>query len=179
MVEIEKKYRLPADQRERVFGSLKELGATFVRDDFEENTIYGGHALEQPASIIRIRKTQDRSILTFKRRMENISDVKQQIEYESEIADPDSVSKILVELKLTPKIVYEKKRSTWKLRSVEVLLDELPFGSFMEIEGSLTGIKEAEMLLDIEDLEAEPETYPRLTIQFGTNVDGVVESRFP
>jgi adenylate cyclase class 2 len=178
MVEIEKKYRLPAERRARVEDELRELGGNFIRDDFEENTIYGGELLERSASIVRIRRTQDRSVLTYKRRLENISDVKQQIEHESEISDPDAISKILLELNLVPKLVYEKRRATWKLRSVEVLLDELPFGLFMEIEGSLTSIKEAEMLLDIEDLETEHETYPRLTAQLGKKTGAVVEARF-
>jgi adenylate cyclase class IV len=158
-LEIEKKYRLPRERRIQVEDSMKELGGEFVRDDVEENTIYGGGDLERTASIVRIRRTQERSVLTYKRRLENLSDVKQQIEYE-------------------PRIVYEKRRAIWKLRSVEVLLDELPFGLFMEIEGSLTQIKEAEMLIGIEDLETEHETYPRLTAQLGKKTGTVIEARF-
>src|SRR4051812_31433030 len=136
-VEIEKKYRLTSERRAPLEDALRELGAEFVRDDFEENTIYGGEVLERSASIVRIRKTQDRSFLTYKRRIENQSDVKHQIEYETEISNADAVSKMLVQLNLAPKLIYEKRRATWKLRSVEVVIDELPFGLFMEIEGSL------------------------------------------
>ena len=48
----------------------------------------------------------------------------------------------------------------------------------MEIEGPLTAIAEAEMLLGIEDLETESETYPRLTEKFGVKNGDVIESRF-
>jgi adenylate cyclase class 2 len=177
-IEIEKKYRLSPERRAQIEGSMRELGAQFVRDDVEENTIYGGEVLGGAPSIVRIRRTRERSILTYKRRLENVSDVKQQIEYESEISNPEQVSKILLELSLEPKLVYEKRRAIWKLRSVEVLLDELPFGLFMEIEGSLTEIKEAEMLLGVEDLETEHETYPRLTAQYGKKTGTVIEARF-
>jgi hypothetical protein len=61
---------------------------------------------------------------------------------------------------------------------VEVVLDELPFGSFMEIEGPLTAIAEAEMLLGIEDLEVEHETYPRITARLGKLNNGIIEARF-
>ena len=166
------------ERRAQIEDSMKELGAQFVRDDVEENTIYGGEVLGQTASIVRIRRTRDRAILTYKRRIENASDAKHQIEYESEISDPESVAKILLELTLEPKLVYEKRRAIWKLRSVEVLIDELPFGLFMEIEGSLSGIKEAEMLLGVEDLETEHETYPRLTAQLGKKTGSMIESRF-
>ena len=178
MLEIEKKYRLTSERRASIEDTLRELGANFVRDDFEENTIYGGEVLGEVPSIVRIRRTQERSVLTYKRKLESISGVRHQIELESEISNPDAVAKILLELKLEPKLVYEKRRSTWKLRSVEVLLDELPFGGYMEIEGSLTAIKEAEMLLDIEDLETEHETYPRLTARVGKKKGSLVEARF-
>ena len=40
-------------------------------------------------------------------------------------------------------------------------------------------IKEAEMILGIEDLEVEHETYPRLTARLGKQVGGIIEARFP
>lgn len=178
MIEIEKKYRLTRERRDEILKSLEEVGARFESADLEENTIYGGEVLGQTGGIVRIRKTQDRSLLTFKRRVENQSDVKQQIEYETEILDADATDRIIRELGLQPKLVYEKKRKTWRLRNAEIVLDELPFGLFMEIEGSITAIKEAEMLLGIEDLETEHETYPRLTAQLGNQVGTVIEARF-
>ena len=85
---------------------------------------------------------------------------------------------IITELGLKPVLVYEKYRDTWKFRSVEIVLDELPFGEYMEVEGSITAIKEAEILLGLEDLETEHETYPRLTARLGKRSGGVVEARF-
>jgi len=177
IMEIEKKYRLSAERRDAVAASLQEIGANFAGEDFEENIIYGGDVIGDGA-IVRVRKTQDRSLLTFKRRVENHTDVKQQIEYETEVSDADAVAKMLLELELKVKLIYEKKRKTWKFRDVEIVLDELPFGLFMEIEGSITGIKEAEMILDIENLETEHETYPRLTARLGNRVGQTIEARF-
>ena len=178
MIEIEKKYRLTRERRDEILTSLKEIGARFETEDLEENTIYGGGVLDNIGGIVRVRKTQDRSLLTFKRRIENQSDVKRQIEYETEISDADAADKIIRELGLHPKLVYEKRRKTWRLRNTEIVLDELPFGLFMEIEGSITAIKEAEMLLAIEDLDTEHETYPLLTAQLGKRVGAVIEARF-
>jgi adenylate cyclase class 2 len=178
MLEIEKKYRLSHERWNEIVSSLHETGANFVGEDFEENTIYGGDALDRAGGVVRIRKTQDRALLTFKRRVENQMDVKQQIEHETEVSDIDAVAQILIELGLSPKLVYEKRRKTWQLRSTEIVLDELPFGLFMEIEGAITAIKEAEMLLGIEDLETEHETYPRLTARLGKQVGDKIEARF-
>jgi adenylate cyclase class 2 len=177
-IEIEKKYRLGPADREAVIAALKEEGAEFVSREFEENTIYSNDVLRAKGSIVRIRKTDLRSLLTFKRRIENEFDIKRQIEHETEISDPSAVEAIIAELGLKPVLVYEKYRDTWRFRSVEIVLDELPFGNYMEIEGSITEIKEAEMFLGLEGLETEHETYPRLTARLGEKVGDLTEARF-
>jgi hypothetical protein len=58
------------------------------------------------------------------------------------------------------------------------VLDTLPFGEFVEIEGPVEAIKTVETLIGIDDLEVEHETYPRLTARLGTERNGVMESRF-
>jgi adenylate cyclase, class 2 len=178
MLEIEKKYRLPTERLDEIVAALDELGAVFEAEDFEENTIYNGEPLDRSGGIVRIRRTQRRSVLTYKRRLENQSGTKRQIEYETEIADPEAADLIVRELGLSPGLVYEKKRKIWHRRDVEIVIDHLPFGLFMEIEGSITAIKEVEMLLGIDDLEVEHETYPRLTARLGTRVGSVSEARF-
>jgi adenylate cyclase, class 2 len=177
-IEIEKKYRLTDAQQEYVLSELAAAGAQFVGDDFEENIIYGGHILDEQAAILRIRRTRDRTILTYKRRIANDLPVKQQIEHESEFTDGAGLADILNSLGFEPRLVYEKRRKTWKFGTVEIVLDQLPFGQFMEIEGSITGIKEAEIVLGIEGFEVENETYPRLTARLGIQCGNVIESRF-
>ncbi|HLA94707.1 MAG TPA: class IV adenylate cyclase [Pyrinomonadaceae bacterium] len=177
-IEIEKKYRLTVQDRESVQIELKECGAVFVRREFEENIIYSGPTLRENGAIIRIRKIGERTILTYKRRVENNFDVKQQIEHETVVANAEAMESIIAELGLTPALIYEKYRDTWTFRSVEVVIDELPFGLFMEIEGSITAIKEAEIFLGIEELETVHETYPRLTAEFGVRNGEVIEARY-
>lgn len=178
MIEIEKKYRLTDEQKTFVLVALREAEAEFVGEDFEENILYGGRILKETNAVLRVRKTQDKTILTYKKRIQNEFNIKQQIEYETEISDADELEKIIESLGFTRFLVYEKRRKTWNFRAVEIVLDELPFGDFMEIEGSITAIAEAEMLLDIEDFETEHATYPALTMQFGKKIGEVFEARF-
>ncbi len=63
-----------------------------------------------------------------------------------------------------PALVYEKRRETWTLGKTEIVIDELPFGLFMEIEGDESGIREVEASSPSEALESLREaTYPQLT----------------
>jgi adenylate cyclase class 2 len=177
-LEIEKKYPLTAELNDEIRRRLAEVGAAYVGFGLEENTIYRGGALDETGGVVRIRRVDGKGILTYKRRVESVSDAKEQIEIESEVADADAVAEIVGMLGLRPAVIYEKRRDTWKLRDTEIVIDDLPFGLFMEIEGSLTAIKEAEILLEIEDLPTEPRTYPTLTAELGTDVNGVREARF-
>lgn len=176
--EIEKKYRLTGGRRTEIESELRRQGAEYAGEEFEENTIFSNDSLRAAGGIVRIRRVGETTLLTYKRRVENQFDVKEQIEHETEVRDAGSIRSILTELGLGPVLIYEKRRSTWKFRSVEVVFDELAFGSFMEIEGSVTGIREAELLLGIDDLETVHETYPSLTAQFGSRSNGIIESRF-
>ena len=177
-LEIEKKYRVQEADLDRIRTELDSIGAEFAGREFEENHIFSSAALRDAAAVVRIRKTDGRVILTYKRRVPSEFDVKTQIEHEVEISDAESAVSILNELGLKQWLLYEKYRDTWKFKSVEIVLDELPFGLFMEIEGPVTGIREAEMLLGLEDLEVEYETYPALTARLGTKTGEVTEARF-
>lgn len=177
-IETEKKFTLSNDQREQVLAGLKEFGAKYVGEDFEENTLYRGGVLDQKSAVLRVRKIGDKTVLTYKQRIENDSDIKRQIEFETIVEKADELVSIIENLGFEKALVYEKRRQTWQFRAVEIVLDELPFGQYMEIEGSITAIAEAEMLLDIENFEAENETYPHLTQRFGVVKKDIIEARF-
>jgi adenylate cyclase class 2 len=177
-IEIEKKYRLTTAQYEQVSSALAEIGAEFQGADFEENTLYRGGVLDEKNAVLRVRKITDKTILTYKRRIQSEFDVKQQIEHETEIADAEEIENIIENLGFIASLVYEKRRRTWRFRQAEIVLDELPFGLFMEIEGSITAIAEAEMFLEAEAFEVEHETYPRLTAKYGKKNGALTEARF-
>lgn len=177
-IEIEKKYRLDKKRLVELTAKLGELGAEFRSEVFEENYLHRGGDLEERGAVLRLRKIGDCTILTFKERLRNDSDIKHRIEHETEVADVDATERIIQALGYKLSVVYEKHRKTWHFLDVEVVLDELPFGLYMEIEGEVEEIEEAEKALEIQDLEPEPRGYPRLAVKYGTLVGDVSEARF-
>ena len=105
--------------------------------------------------------------MTYKKRIPSASAIKQQREEETGVEDPEAMEAILEALGFTPALVYEKRRQTWRLGKTEIVIDVLPFGLFMEIEGRVNEIKAVERKLGLKGLRAEHATYPQLTQKHG------------
>jgi adenylate cyclase, class 2 len=177
-IEIEKKYRLTKKQHELVRRRLPQIGATLEGKEFEENTLYGGNGLAVDRNVLRVRLVRGSAILTYKERVPTSSSIKHQVENETRVADPNALNAILTALGFTPALVYEKWRETWVLGGTEIVLDELPFGLFMEIEGTERGIRAVETKLAVKSLKGEDLTYPQLTAESGKKLRGVIAARF-
>lgn len=176
--EIEKKYRLTPAQRGALSDRLRQVGAVFRGTEFEENTLYAGGNLDPHRQVLRLRRTGDAAILAYKERIESQSAIKHQREDETRVEDAAALDAILEALGFRPALVYEKRRATWHVRQAVVVLDELPFGFFVEIEGEERDIKEVESLLELADAEAEMATYPELAERHGEHRGEVIEARF-
>jgi adenylate cyclase class 2 len=177
-IEIEKKYRLTKKQRAEVLDRLPAIGAKRKGEDFEVNVLYTGETLDVTRSVLRLRRIGNRGVLTYKESLPARFDMKLRRENETRVDNPESMELILEALGLLPALIYEKRRETWRLGPTEIVIDELPFGLFMEIEGSEKNIREVEATLAIKRLRTEPLSYPRLVLKHGAENGGVIESRF-
>lgn len=177
-IEIEKKYRLTKQQRSDLTNRLREIGAQYWGEDFEENTLYEGGQLDLNRSVLRLRRVGESATLTYKERLAVNSDAKHQREEETKIGNPDAMRSILEAIGFVARVVYEKRRQTWQLGDTEIVVDELPFGLFLEIEGSEDGIASVEEKLGIEKLERESATYPQLARKLGRRTGDMIEARF-
>lgn len=94
--------------------------------------------------LLRLRQ-DTRARLTFKgpAAADVHSEAKVREEIELEVADFDGMATILTRLGFAPVQVYEKYRETYHLGDVEIVVDELPFGNFVELEGTEQAIKAA------------------------------------
>src|SRR4051812_15178746 len=105
-IEIEKKYRLTAQQRDQLLRLLPEIAAGSQPERFEENILFTGPGLESGRAALRLRRLSDESILTYKQRIPSNDAVKHQREEETEVADAESTIAILKCLGFTPRLVY-------------------------------------------------------------------------
>lgn len=176
--EIEKKYKIDKKMLVELTAKLGEVGAVFAYETFEENYLHRGGVLDERGAVLRLRKTPEKTVLTYKEKVGSQAAFKHQIEHETIVHDVEATEAIIERLGYVLSVVYEKHRKAWHLGNTEVVLDELPFGYYMEIEGAIDDIIEAEKLLGADRFEPEVRGYPRLTVKYGKQINGVMESRF-
>jgi adenylate cyclase, class 2 len=177
-IETEKKYHLGAKRLEEITQKLLELGARFEKEVFEVNYQHRGGEMDERGATLRLRKIGDFTVLTYKEKVKTDNGAKRKIEYETNVSDVDAAEAIIERLGYRLTAVYEKRRKYWSFADVEVVVDELPFGLYMEIEGTEEAISKAEKKLGLMDLEYEPRGYPRLTIKYGRMKGDVAEAKF-
>ncbi len=88
----------------------------------------------QERRVLRLRKDRG-AHLTYKddARLDNGAQVRREIEFD--VSNFDLARQFLEVLGYKVVVIYEKYRAVYELYDTEVMLDELPFGNFCEIEG--------------------------------------------
>jgi adenylate cyclase class 2 len=139
--EIEVKFHLtqPQEIRQRILA----LGGGSQGRCFETNLRYDrpDESLLAAKCLLRLRKDKD-ARLTYKCEPDTADmDFKNYRELEVTVGDFDAMDRILVALGFCRMQVYEKWRETLMIGPVCLCLDSLPFGEFLEIEGSKEDIR--------------------------------------
>jgi len=116
---------------------LRSIGASlFQPRTFETNLRFDTPDLSLTKDHRVLRLRQDQGIfLTYKGPSEPGKAVAVRQEIEIEVSDFDSTRLLLEALGYHINVRYEKWRSKYQLENVEIDLDEMPFGHFVEIEG--------------------------------------------
>jgi adenylate cyclase class 2 len=151
-LEVEVKFYVPdlAQLRQR----LEAAGAERVKPRlFERNVRFddASETLRQKGQLLRLRQ-DDGARLTFKGMAaeDQHSQAKVREELEIEISNFEMAATILQRLGFAPQQVYEKYRETFRLGTVEVVLDEMPFGNFVELEGDEAKLKQVAQQLQLD-----------------------------
>jgi adenylate cyclase class 2 len=109
-----------------------------------------GGELRKQGKVLRLRK-DDKVRLTFKGpSKETTGGVLTREEFEFEVGDFEGAKQFLEALGFAPIVFYEKFRATYELHGIHVMLDEMPYGEFVEIEGEkIETLQEAARLLGL------------------------------
>lgn len=139
-----------------------EIGAPRV---FEKNVRYENaeQTLSQRGIVVRLRQ-DSRARLTYKEPPHEVTDdgLSHRYEVEVEVSDFDTMELILSKLGYTPHLIYEKYRTTYQLGDVEIVLDEMPYGNFVELEGTPDAIFAALDTLGLSDAPRYKTNYVQL-----------------
>jgi adenylate cyclase, class 2 len=102
---------------------------------YERNIRYDDPALSlsRHGTVLRLR-TDSRTRLTYKAAPVTLDGAVSRTELEVTVDDFDRMDLILRQLGFAPFTLYEKYRTTYHLGQAEVVLDEMPYGSFIEVE---------------------------------------------
>ncbi|MCY4062347.1 MAG: class IV adenylate cyclase [Chloroflexi bacterium] len=139
--EVEVKLHTP--DLEAVKRALEAAGATLDKPRvFERNVRYDSADGSLTAAGIVLRLRQDEAVkLTYKADASVERGIVSRFEAEVEVSDLEMMDVILRRLGYAVALVYQKFRTTYTLDGAEIVLDELPFGSFTEIESDAATIE--------------------------------------
>ena len=127
------------------------LGARSCGRFFESNVRFedAANTLKQKKSLLRLRRDQ-KTTLTYKSVPPELNtQFKVMKELEVEVSDFDTMHSILKALGFHHDQIYEKWRETLVLKQTHFCLDSMPYGDFLEIEGSEKSIKDYGVKLDM------------------------------
>lgn len=168
---VETEVKIYISDRAAILDRLRDVGAALTADrTYEHNVRYENDAETlTPAGIVLRLRQDTRARLTYKAPLaDNASNasvrdgIKSRFEAEVTVDDFDTMDVILQRLGYHPFVVYEKFRTTYRLGEVEIVLDEMPFGDFVEIEGPAPAIESALATLGLADAPRFPESYMEL-----------------
>jgi adenylate cyclase class 2 len=130
---------------------------------FERNVRYenADESLTENGIVMRLRQDY-RARLTYKGPAQIAEGIMQRYEAEVEVSDFDAMHAILLGLGYHPHMIYEKYRTTYELDETEIVLDEMPYGNFVEIEGEAAAIERVIQTLGVSEAKRYGNSYAGL-----------------
>jgi adenylate cyclase class 2 len=128
---------------DRIEQRLLELKARLIQPRIHEINLRfddAGNTLRSSFRVLRLRQ-DDKARMTFKGpSVEEVGGILSRREIEFVVEDFEKARELLEALGYRVVVFYEKFRATYDLDGAHIMLDELPFGHFVEIEGEDAGM---------------------------------------
>lgn len=137
-IESEIKFRVSGPQdHAKLRAELRKRGAKLVGRYKEDNYRFNGPGKSTRNTTLRLRVIDGgpRGVLTAKGPAKFSDGVKSREETEVDVTDAHATLDLLQQLGFRVGWSYPKQRSMWRLEEVDVTLDILEYGWFVELEG--------------------------------------------
>jgi adenylate cyclase class 2 len=161
--EIEIKFRV--EDEKGILRKLDGIGTKKTEEGLEHNVVFDNGELREKGFLLRLRKFNNRNVLTFKKTITK-KDFKEADEVQTNVKDFDRMKEILMSLGYDVFWIYEKQTSHFSLGDTLICVDRLPFGTFMEIEGTKEGIRDVSSKLGLDMNKGITQTYMELYQDF-------------
>jgi adenylate cyclase class 2 len=171
-IETEVKLRLPSAEAGRAL--LARLGARLEAErHLEDNRLFddGQGTLIRQGGVLRLRRARGRGILTFKGPKWVVDGIRSREEVELEVSDPDAFERVLAAIGFRVSFRYQKYREIYRHGEVEIVLDEMPIGCFLEIEGEDAAIRATAAALGFTQADFVSDSYVALFCAGGGSGD--------
>lgn len=179
-LETEIKVRLegPLEQGFRTWLATSQARLVSSRQE-EKNILFDfpDERLRRTGCALRVRTYGGRTTMTFKGRLEPDRLLKKRPEFQVDVEQGGALSEILEGLGLQARFQYDKIREIWRIDhegrgSLEVCIDETPFGRFAEIEGPPDLVESAFNGLGWHEAQSIRDSYVELYRQQGLGSPG-------
>jgi adenylate cyclase, class 2 len=154
---MEIEVKVPVHDLAKVRARALDLGYGLVRGrHFEANVLYDypDRSLSLTGCLLRVRETPEGALFTFKGKVVHDPTFKVRPEVETICTSAQGLASILGNIGLRPFFRYEKYREEFSGEGGLLCLDELPFGHFLELEGTPSSIEALSKALQL-----EPDTF--------------------
>lgn len=164
MKNVETEVKIHVPDIELIEQRLQDRGANLIHERvYERNVRYDlqDNSLTRRGVVVRLR--EDASVkLTYKEPGIIQRGIITREELEVEVSDFDVMEAILSKFGYTPAMFYEKYRTTYEYHDAEIVLDILPFGNFVEVEGNQEDIEWVLEQIGLQDAERRENSYAKL-----------------
>lgn len=168
-IESELKFRVagPRDHS-RLRSALRNQGFKLEGVYDEENYRFNGPGKATRRVTLRLRVFDGgpRGVLTAKGVAQFLNGVKVREETEVDVSDAHATLDLLSQLGFQVLVVYRKHRAVWKRDAVNVTLDRLDYGHFVEVEGPLDVIPGVADSLGLDRSHALRDSYSIMARRF-------------
>lgn len=162
---VETEVKIKVHNLREIEGRVMAVGARVKAGRvYERNFRYddSNDSLTPTGRLLRLRQ-DTRARLTYKESGETTNTgALSRPELEVEVSDFETMDLMLHKLGYRVAWIYEKYRTTYELDECEIVLDELPFGVFMEVEGRPEDIERVLVALNLAAAPRIPASYSAL-----------------